>query len=117
MLNTSKATRYSSLSLKDVVCLCAGPDEEAWAEFISRVGRPLRLVIARTASIRGDPSRATVDDLVQATYLKLWEAGGNLPREFAIRTPEGIIGSLRKPAANATNASSKPARGHSAGVA
>ena len=117
MLNTSKATRYSSLSLKDVVCLCAGPDEEAWAEFISRVGRPLRLVIARTASIWGDPSRATVDDLVQATYLKLWEGGRNLLREFAIERPDAILGYLKKTAANATHDYFKHGRSQSAGGA
>ncbi|HZS99223.1 MAG TPA: sigma-70 family RNA polymerase sigma factor [Terriglobales bacterium] len=117
MLNTSKATRYSSLSLKDVVCLCAGPDEEAWAEFVSRVGRPLRLVIARTASIWGDPSRATVDDLVQATYLKLWEGGRNLLREFAIERPDAILGYLKKTAANATHDYFKHGRSQSAGGA
>jgi RNA polymerase sigma-70 factor (ECF subfamily) len=118
MLNTSKATRYSSLSLKDVVCLCAGPgDEEAWAEFVSRVGRPLRMVIARTASIWGDSSTATVEDLIQATYLKLWEGGRNLLREFAIERPDAILGYLKKTAANATHDYFKHGRSQSAGGA
>src|SRR5207248_7853325 len=44
-------TRYASLSLKDVVCLCAASgDEEAWEEFVFRVGKSISLTIMRTAS-------------------------------------------------------------------
>jgi RNA polymerase sigma-70 factor, ECF subfamily len=104
MSNTSRATRYSSLSLKDVVCLCAGPgDDEAWEEFVSRVGRPISLTIMRTASLWGESSRALVEDLVQVTYLKLWEDGCRLLRDFAIQHPEAILGYLKKTAANATH--------------
>jgi len=116
MLNLSKATRYSSLSLKDVIGLCAGPgDEEAWQEFVSRVGRPLRLVIARTACVWGDASRSTVEDLLQATYLKLWDGGRKLLHEFAIERPEAILGYLKKTAANATHDHFKHARTQTAG--
>ena len=104
MLNTSRPTRYSSLSLKDVVCLCAGPgDDEAWEEFVSRVGRPISLTIMRTASLWGEPSRPLVEDLVQVTYLKLWEDGCRLLRNFAIQHPEAILGYLKKTATNATH--------------
>jgi RNA polymerase sigma-70 factor, ECF subfamily len=104
MSNTYKPTRYSSLSLKDVVCLCAGPcDNEAWEEFISRVGKPISLVIMRTASLWGNPSRALVEDLIQSTYLKLWEGGCRLLRDFAIERPEGILGYIKKTAVNATH--------------
>jgi len=92
------------LSLKDVVCLCAGPcDDEAWEEFVSRVGRPISLTILRTASLWGEPSRSLVEDLVQVTYLKLWEGGCRLLRDFAIQRPEAILGYLKKTAANATH--------------
>jgi RNA polymerase sigma-70 factor (ECF subfamily) len=104
MLNTSGTTRYSSLSLKDVVCLCAGPcDDAAWEEFVSRVGKPISLTIMRTASLWGEPSRSLVEDLVQVTYLKLWEDGCRLLRDFAIQHPEAILGYLKKTAANATH--------------
>src|SRR6266487_5871604 len=104
MSNTPRTTRYSSLSLKDVVCLCAGPgDDEAWQEFVSRVGRPISLTIMRTASRWGEPSRSLVEDLVQATYLKLWEGGCRLLRDFAIQRPEAILGYLKKTAANAAH--------------
>ena len=104
MSNTPRTTRYSSLSLKDVVCLCAGSgDDEAWQEFVSRVGRPISLTIMRTASRWGEPSRSLVEDLVQVTYLKLWEGGCRLLRDFAIQRPEAILGYLKKTAANATH--------------
>ena len=104
MLNTSRPTRYSSLSLKDVVCLCAGPcDDEAWEEFVSRVGKPIGLVIMRTASLWGETSRSLVEDLIQVTYLKLWEGGCRLLRDFAIQRPEAILGYLKRTAANATH--------------
>lgn len=103
-LNSSARTRYSSLSLKDVVCLCAGAsDQEAWEEFVLRVSKPLRLVIARTAALWGKTSAPLVDDLIQSTYLKLWEGGRVLLQEFATQYPESILGYLKKTAANVTH--------------
>ena len=97
MSNNVRLTRYSSLSLKDVVCLCAGPrDDAAWEEFVSRVGKPISLTIMRTASLWGQPSRSLVEDLIQVTYLKLWEGGSRLLRDFAIERPEAILGYLKK---------------------
>jgi RNA polymerase sigma-70 factor (ECF subfamily) len=102
--NTPRQTRYSSLSLKDVVCLCAGPcDDEAWEEFVFRVGKPINAVVARTASLWGEHSRAIVEDLIQVTYLKLWQGGRGLLRDFAMQRPEAILGYLKKTAANATH--------------
>jgi RNA polymerase sigma-70 factor, ECF subfamily len=97
-------TRYSSLSLQDVICLCAGPrDDDAWEEFVSRVGRPISLTVMRTASLWGEPSRSLVEDLTQVTYLKLWEDGCRLLRDFAIQHPQAILGYIKKTAANATH--------------
>jgi RNA polymerase sigma-70 factor, ECF subfamily len=99
--DSPRPMRYSSLSLKDLVCLCAGPrDDEAWEEFVSRVGKPISLTIMRT--LGGQPSRSLVEDLVQITYLKLWEDGCHHLRDFAIQHPEAILGYIRKTAANAT---------------
>ena len=104
MSNTLKTTRYSSLPLKDVVCLCAGPrDDEAWEEFVSRVGKPISHTITHTASRWGHPSRSLVEDLIQVTYLKLWEGGRSLLRDFAVERPEAILGYLKRTAANATH--------------
>jgi RNA polymerase sigma-70 factor (ECF subfamily) len=104
MPNALKMTRYSSLSLTEIVCLCAdGGSDEAWQEFLSRVGRPISLTILRTASRWGQPSRSLVEDLLQVTYLKLWEGGCRLLRDFAIQRPDAILGYLKKTAANATH--------------
>src|ERR1700740_3542748 len=95
--------RYSSLSLKDVVCLCAGPrDDEAWEEFVSRVGKPISLTILRTARLWEKPSRSLLEDLVQETYFKLWEARCRL-RDFAIQHPNAILGYIKITAANTTH--------------
>lgn len=92
------------MSLKDVVCLCAGPsDDEAWEEFVSRVGKPIGLTVMRIASLWGEPSRSLVEDLTQVTYLKLWEDSCRLLRDFAIQYPEAIFGYIKKVAANATH--------------
>jgi DNA-directed RNA polymerase specialized sigma24 family protein len=99
-----KPIRYSALSLKDLVCLCADPrDDDAWEEFVSRVEKPIGLTIMRTASLWGEPSRSVMEDLVQITYIKLWEGGCRLLRDFAIEHPEAILGYIKKTAANTTH--------------
>jgi len=104
MSNTPISTRYSSLSLKEIVCLCAASgDDEAWEEFVCRVRTPISNIITRTAAPWGKPSRYLVEDLAQVTYLKLWEGGRTLLRDFAQQCPEGILGYLKKIAANATH--------------
>jgi RNA polymerase sigma-70 factor (ECF subfamily) len=100
----AQPTRYSNSSLKDIVCLCAeGRDNEAWEEFVFRVGRPISLTVLRTASLWAKATRSLVEDLVQVTYLKLWEDGCRLLRDFAIQHPEAILGYLKKTAANTTH--------------
>ncbi len=104
------------MSLKDVVCLCAGPrDDEAWEEFVSRVGRPISLTIMRTARRWEEPSRSLVEDLVQITYFKLWEDDCRHLRDFAIQHPEAILGYVKKTAANATHDHFKHVRSQSSG--
>ncbi len=116
MSSAARPTRYSSLSLKDIVCLCAGPrDDEAWEEFVSRVGKPISLTIIRTAALWGEPSRSLVEDLVQVTYIKLWEDGCRLLRDFAIQHPEAILGYIKKIAANSTHDYFKHRRSQASG--
>ena len=104
MSNAPRLTRFSSLSLKDVVCLCAeSSDNDAWEEFVSRVGKPISLTIMRTSRLWGQTFQSVVEDLVQVTYVKLWEDGCRLLRNFAIQHPEAILGYLKKTAANVTH--------------
>ena len=96
--------RYSSLSLKELVCLLWADscDNEVWEEFVTRVDRPVSLTIIRTASRWGKPSRSLVEDLRQETYVKLLKGGCRLLRDFAIRHPEAILAYVKIIAANVT---------------
>jgi DNA-directed RNA polymerase specialized sigma24 family protein len=85
--------------------VCAGRcDDEAWEELVSRVGKPISLTIMRTASLWNKHSRSLVEDLIQATYLKLWEDGCRLLRDFANQHPEAaVLGYIKTTAANVTH--------------
>lgn len=116
MSNIPKPTRYSALPLKDIICLCAGPsDDEAWEEFVSRAGKAISLTVMRTASLWGEHSLSLVEDIVQMTYLKLWEDSCRLLRDFAVQYPEAILGYVKKTAANLTHDYFKHAKSQSAG--
>ena len=80
-----------------------------------RVGKSIGLSVLRTASLWGEPSRSVVEDLVQVTYLKLWEDNCRLLRDFAIQNPDGILGYLKKVAANATHDYFRHGRSQAAG--
>ena len=118
MFPTRQRTRYASLSLKDVVCLCAGPhDDDAWEEFVARVQRPISLTVLRIASLWGGASVSLVEDLVQVTYVKLWQDNCHLLRDFAIQHPDAILGYVKKIAANATHDHFKHERNQTSGGA
>ena len=69
----------------------------------------------RIAYLWDEPSRSLVEDLTQATYLKLWEEGCCLLRDFAIQHPEAVLGYLKIIAANVTHDYFKHARSQSSG--
>ena len=69
----------------------------------------------RIASAWGEPSASVVEDLTQTTFVKLWEDGCRLLRDFAIQHPEAILGYIKKTAANATHDHFKHRRSQSAG--
>jgi RNA polymerase sigma-70 factor (ECF subfamily) len=79
------------------------------------VGKAISLSILRVASLWGEPSRTVVEDLVQVTYLKLWEGNCRILRDFAIQNPDGILGYLKKVAANVTHDYFRHGRSQSAG--
>lgn len=103
--SSPRPMRHSSLSLKDVVCLCADPrDDEAWEKFVARTRKPISLTIIRTASLWGEASAWLVEDLAQETYVKLWKDGCRHLRDFAIQHPDDppILRYIKKTAANTT---------------
>lgn len=67
------------------------------------MGKPISLTVMRTASLWGKPPQSLVEDLVQITYLKLWEDSCRHLRDFAVQNPEAILGYIKKTAANATH--------------
>ena len=83
---------------------------------MSRVRKPIRLSITRTAAPWGKPSHGLVEDLLQVTYLKLWEGGRSLLRDFALQYPEGILGYLKRIAVNATHDYFKHGHSQSSGA-
>ena len=116
MDNNNRAAQYSSLSLAEVVGLCIGPcDELAWEEFVRRVRKAVSLTILRAASLWGEPSRSVVEDLVQLTYLKLWEDDCRILRDFVMQNPDGILGYLKKVATNLTHDHFRHSRSQSTG--
>jgi RNA polymerase sigma-70 factor, ECF subfamily len=116
MSQAPRPTQYSSLLLRDLICLCAdGPNDEAWVEFVSRTGKSIGLTILRTASLWGQPSPSLVEDIAQSLYLKLWEDNCRRLRDFALQHPEAIVGYLKKTAGNATHDYFKHVRSQSSG--
>ena len=99
------AKRYSDLSLKEIVCLCAADPRnvDAWEEFVSRVDRPIGLTIKRTAEVRVKPCRSLIEDLRQETYVKLLKDGCRPLRDCTnSHEDQEILGYIKKAARNAT---------------
>lgn len=96
--------RYSSLSLKDVVCLCADPrNDDAWEEFVSRVGKPIELTVMRTLP-RSKRSLWLIVELRQETYVKLLKDGCRLLRDCTINhEDQEILGYIKKTARSVTS--------------
>ncbi len=100
----SRQTRYASVSLQEVVSMCAAAaDQEAWEEFFVRVRKPISAAVARTASLWGSSCPYLVEDMVQAIFLKLWEKSCSMLQSFAAAHPDALLGYLMKIATNATH--------------
>jgi RNA polymerase sigma-70 factor, ECF subfamily len=108
---------YSCLSAGDLVRQCAASGQtELWEEFVRRFHRPIASVVLRTASRLGDPSRQTIDDLIQETYLKLCSDNFRLLRNFDQKTPETFAGFIKVVAANVVRDYFKAARSKKRGA-
>jgi DNA-directed RNA polymerase specialized sigma24 family protein len=93
---------YSSLSLKDLVCMCGDSnDSRAWDELLSRLERPITLSIIHTLyRKRGEALRTTVEDLRQDVYFKLLSDRLQALRDFAELQPALILAYVKKMAIN-----------------
>lgn len=93
----------SSISANELGRLCChSGSDDVWREFVRRFQRPIALSVLRVARSWGIHSPATVDDLVQETFLRLCADDCRLLRAFVPREPDSIIGYLKVVAANVT---------------
>jgi DNA-directed RNA polymerase specialized sigma24 family protein len=87
-----------------LVKACAGSKDPAiWQEFIRRFQPVIATAVLRTANRFSKPTRQTLDDLVQETYLKLCDDDCRLLRSFESRHPDAIFGFLKVVAGNVAN--------------
>jgi len=92
---------YSSLSIEELAKRCSVSGEiAAWEEFVRRFHRLIAKVVLRAASRFGDPSKETVEDLIQETYLKLCADNYRVIRNFEHRHPDAFVGFVQVIAAN-----------------
>lgn len=91
---------YCDLSHSDLVQACRASDDDAWKEFRVRYEKIINLAVLRTARRWGDSSKATLEDLIGETYLKLCANNFELLRNFQFRTDAGIFGFLKVVATN-----------------
>jgi RNA polymerase sigma-70 factor, ECF subfamily len=81
------------------VCL-AGPNSDAWREFVRRIHPVVTASVSRVVRRFGLASRPLIEDLVQEVYLRLCEDRCRVLREFRSDTPEALYAFLKVVAAN-----------------
>ena len=92
---------FSSISADQLIAECAKEGHfAAWEEFIRRFNPLITKVALRVARRWGDCSPATVDDLVQETYLKLCGDGCRVLRSFRPNHPDAAYGFIKVLTAN-----------------
>jgi RNA polymerase sigma-70 factor (ECF subfamily) len=93
--------KYASISIEELVRRCCVSGEiAAWEEFVQRFHRLIAKAVLRGAVRMGDPSKQTVDDLIQETYLKFCADSHRLLRNFEHRHPDAFLGYVQVVAAN-----------------
>ena len=95
----------SRTSVNDLAKACAHSANAAeWEDFVVRCMPLASLVALRTSRMWvSDPSPATVDDIVQETFLKLCDQERRILREFQPRGEDSFLGLLRIVAASVAN--------------
>jgi RNA polymerase sigma-70 factor, ECF subfamily len=92
---------YLQLNAEELIETCVtSADAAAWQEFMRRYHRLIAGVVYRTTQQWGEAHAATVDDLIQETYLKLCADGFRLLRSYDPKHPDAIYGYLKVIAAN-----------------
>jgi len=87
---------WTALCASDLIDACARTGAQpAWEEFVRRFQPVIAGTVWRVARRFGSHAAETVDDLVQATFLKICSNQCRILREFHAETPEAIFGLLK----------------------
>jgi len=98
---------FPELSPEALIQMCVHGDVAAWEEFMRRYHRLIAGVIFRTTQKWRESSSATMDDLIQETYLKLCADESRLLRAYDPKHPDAIYGYLKVITANIVHDSFK----------
>src|ERR1700677_3094925 len=92
-------------TVNELAMACAhSADAAEWQDFVCRCVPLASLVALRVSRMWvSDPSRATVDDIVQEVFLKLCERERRILRDFEPRGEDSFFGLLRLVTASVTN--------------
>jgi RNA polymerase sigma-70 factor (ECF subfamily) len=89
----------NKLSIRDLLQLCLDSGgEDAWCDFLSRIQGPIAAVISRTLGKLSQ--RSTVDDLVQNTWVKLFDNDRAALRRIKNEHENSIFAYVRRAAFN-----------------
>jgi RNA polymerase sigma-70 factor (ECF subfamily) len=92
---------YRSISAIDLTLLCVkGADELAWREFIRRFHPLIARVAMRIARQWNETAPEVIDDLVQETYLKLYEERTRFLERFRPTHEDAVFGYIKVFTAN-----------------
>jgi RNA polymerase sigma-70 factor (ECF subfamily) len=87
---------WTALCAQELIAECVGTGSQpAWEEFVRRFQPVIAGTVWRIARRFGNNTPETVDDLVQATFLKICSNQCRILREFHSESPEAIYGLLK----------------------
>jgi len=90
------------LSVKELVSYCLdSQDQDAWNEFVRRFQPLIAGVVTKCVFKRKRPKPDLIDDVVQATFLKLCANNFKALRNFSFKDDHGFFGFLKVVASHA----------------
>jgi RNA polymerase sigma-70 factor (ECF subfamily) len=94
---------------------CIGGDAAAWQEFMRRFHNVIAIGASRAARRWGVAVPATIDDLIQETYLKLCADRGRVLQQFRFEHEDALFGFLKIITTNVANDYFKALKAHKRG--
>ena len=96
MIQSTKLVNWTGLNSEELAAACVRTGEAPqWEEFVRRFQPVIAGTVWRIARRFGSIDPDTVDDLVQATFLKICANRCRILREFHPQTPDAIFGLLK----------------------